>query len=81
MLTGSDDPSNQLASLSTAPVGLLFVTGSSAETALSATETLSGDTERMLCGRMKGKKAEDLVGEGVWVRASSGGNSAEVRDR
>ena len=81
MLTGSEDPSNQLASLSTAPVGLFFVTGSSAETTLSATETLSGDTDRMLCGRMKGKKVEVLVGEGVWVRANSGGRSAAVRDR
>jgi hypothetical protein len=81
MLTGSEDPSNQLASLSTAPVGLFFVTGSSDETALSPTEILSGDTDRMLGGRMKGKKAEDLVGEGVWVRANSGGSSAAVRDR
>lgn len=66
MLTGSELPSNQLASLSTAPVGLLFVTDGSAETAdsaVSATETLSGDNERVLCGRKKGRKAEARVGD------------------
>ncbi len=86
MLTGSEEPSNQLANLSAAVLVLFFLIESSdgfsrEYSAALATDTLSGDRERVLCGRKKGRNDEGLVGEEDCVLATKGGKSATVRER
>lgn len=90
IFTGSDEPSNQLASLSTVVLvvaNFLFtvVVGSpgSTFTLIWDAATLPGemDWEVVLCGRRKGRNVEDPVGEEDWVRLNKSGRSAAVRDR
>jgi hypothetical protein len=87
MLTGSEEPSNQLASLSTAVAVLFFGADGSgggvcpiSNWDASATETLSGDTDLVLAGRRKGRKVEALVGEEECVLVNNGGKSVECLD-
>lgn len=74
MFTGSEEPLNQLASFSTFPEVLSGSATSeggvrpTSNSAASLAVTLSGDMERSLLCRRKGRKVEDLVGENEGVR-------------
>ena len=87
MLTGSEQPLNQLASFSTFPdvfPGSATSSGGVRPTSNSAASlavTLSGEMERSLPGRRKGRKVDDLVGEDDGVRVKRGGRSTAVRER
>ncbi len=84
MLTGSEAPSNQLASFATDAEDLcLCMEGpapSTSNSAASLTETLSGDADQ-LAERNEGRKVENLVGNDDWVRTKSGGWSTVVLER
>jgi hypothetical protein len=87
MLTGSEQPLNQLASLSTFPeflVGSAVSSGGVRPTSNSAASfavTLSGEIDRSLLCLRKGRKVEDLVGEDDGVRVKRGGRSTLVLER
>ena len=74
ILTGSEEPLNQLANFSTFPevlAGSATSSGgvrSTSNSAASLAVTLSGEIERSLVCRRKGRKLEDLVGEDDGVR-------------
>ena len=84
MLTGSEEPSNQLASFATdADDVCLDIDGlalSTSNSAASLTDTRSGDAV-LLAVRREGRKVENLVGEDDGVRANSGGGSTVVLER
>ena len=82
IFTGSEVPSNQLASLSALP-DFCFIDPSSvlstANSAASDGRTLSGDIERSLEDFRKGRKVEDLNGEIELIRVDeTGGRSTPV---
>lgn len=80
MLTGSDEPSNQLARCLTPP-GLCLLDGSCASTSNSFASftALSGELVRL--ERSEGRNVENLVGDADAVLVCSGGRSAAVLER
>ena len=84
ILTGSEDPSNQLANLATDAVDLcLCIVGlvpSTSNSAASRIDILSGEVF-LLCDRREGRNVESRVGEDEGDRAKSGGRSTVVLDR
>lgn len=87
ILTGSEQPLNQLESFSTFPEvfpGSATSSGGVRPTSNSAASlavTLSGDMDRSLPCRRNGRKVEDLVGEEDGVREKRGGRSMVVLER
>lgn len=87
MLTGSEQPLNQLASFSTFPEVLAGSATSSggvrptSNSAASFAVTLSGEMDRSLLFRRNGRNVEDLVGEDEVARVKRGGRSTAVLER
>jgi hypothetical protein len=87
ILTGSDDPSNQLDNLVFLPVGVnvpddsLEFFASTSNSAASFGDTRSGEIDRSRVCFRKGKKPEDLGGSLGASSVNKGGRSTAVRDR